>query len=188
MSRMWLIMITGLMFLVYLPIGMMAPRALAVEDVDLVVTSTQQPAVAEQTKNRKVSARDHIREIKRGQFVKTEALVSNRGPGRSGPFEVGIYLSHYPDGRDKAHEFDVIKNVDLSSSEQIVISGEYLIPYSISVARDYWVVMEADYDGEVTEKDENNRKIIKTINVPCDEFALGYDNDPYLCPRFGEND
>ena len=188
MSQMWRVVITGLMFLVYIPLGMMIPRALAVEDVDLVVTSTQQPSVAEQIKNRKVSARDHISEIKRGQFVKTEALVSNRGAGRSGPFEVGIYLSHYPDGRDKAHEFDIIQNVDLSGSEQIVISGEYLIPYSISVARDYWVVMEADYDGEVTEKDENNRQIIKTINVPCDEFALGYDNDPYLCPRFGEND
>ena len=188
MSRMWRIMITGLMFLVYLPIGMKAPLALAVENVDLVVTSTQQPSVAEQIKNKKVSARDHIREIKRGQFVKTEALVSNRGAGRSGPFEVGIYLSHYPDGRDRAHEFDIIKNVDLSGSEHIVISGKYLIPYSISVARDYWVVMEADYDGEVTEKDENNRQIIKTINVPCDEFAFGYDHDPYLCPRFGEND
>lgn len=188
MSRMWRIVITGLMFLVYVPFGMMPARALAVENVDLVVSSPQQLSVTEQIKNKKVSARDHIREIKRGQFVKTEALVSNRGAGRSGPFEVGIYLSHYPDGRDKAHEFDVIKNVDLSSSEQIVISGEYLIPYSISVARDYWVVMEADYDGEVTEKDENNRQIIKTINVPCDEFALGYDSDPYLCPRFGEND
>lgn len=180
-------MITGLAFLVYIPIGMMIPWALAVEEVDLVVTSTQRPSVTEPTKNKKVSARDHVIVSKRGQFIKTEAIVSNGGTVRSGLFEVGIYLSHYSDGHDRVHEFDIIKNVDLSGSEQILISEAYLIPYSITPARDYWVVVEADYDREVTEKDEKNKKIIQTIFIQCDEFELNYE-DPYVCPKFGEND
>jgi hypothetical protein len=127
-----------------------------VEDVDLVVTSTQQPAVENRQKQKGFGQGSYMK--KRGQFVKTEALVSNRGAGRSGPFEVGLFIA-LSDGRDRAHEFDIIKNVDLGSRANCDRRG-ISHSYSISVARDYWVVMEADYAGEVPrrmKKQENHQ-------------------------------
>jgi hypothetical protein len=92
-----------------------------------------------------------------------------------------------PDGSRKAHEFDIVKGLDLSGSERLSIQEEYLIPYSILPARDYWVIMEVDYDGEVAEQDEQNRQIIQTINVPCDDFGSDYLTE-YICLNPGEND
>ena len=104
-------MITGLAFLVSIPLGMMIPWAFAAEDVDLVVASAQRPSVAESKQNRI--------DLKRGQFIKLDAFVVNLGSARSGPFDVGIYLSEDPDGSTKIHEFDIIRDLDLSGSEHI---------------------------------------------------------------------
>ncbi len=186
MSRIWRKMITGVAFLVYISTGMIIPPALAVEDVNLVVTSAQLLPVTVQNKNKKVSAGEDFIRVNRGQFIKIEAVVSNLSKASSAPFNIGIYLSNYRDGRDKVHEFDVIKGVSLSESEQIPVSGQYLIPYSIEAGRSYWVVVEADYDRNVNKKDEKNRRMIRSIFVPCDEFAIDYPD--YLCIQPGEND
>jgi hypothetical protein len=183
MSRIRNIMIGGVAFLVYIHMGQMInPWAFAVEDVDLVIIPAQPLSTMES--NKKVSARAPIIEVKRGEFVRVEAIVRNEGAAKSGPFEVGIYLSGYPDGRDRVHEFAIIRKVELSGSEQLLINEEYLIPYKdkdwVSPGRNYFVVIEVDYDREVSEKDENKRKVIKTINVPCDEVALGYGKE-FLC-------
>ena len=170
-------MITGLAFLVYITIGMVIPWAFAAQDVDLVVASVQRPSAAESKKDRIF--------LNRGQFIKTEAFVVNLGPGSSGPFSVGIYLSEDPDGSTMIHEFDIIRDLDLSGSEHILISREYLLPMYITPARDYWVVFEADYDKNVTERNEKNKKSIQKVNVPCDGFPLSYNNS-YLCPGGGD--
>jgi hypothetical protein len=92
---------------------------------------------------------------------------------------VRIYLSGSPDGRNRVHEFGTIKKVELSGSDQLLIDEEYLIPYKdkdwVSPGRNYFVVIEADYDLEVSETNENNNlKVVETIHVPCDEVASGY--------------
>ena len=142
--------------------------------------------IREAIKNKKVSPVEDFIRVNRGQFIKIEALVSNLSMASSAPFSIGIYLSNYRDGRDKVHEFDVIPGVSLSESEQIPVSGQYLIPYSIDAGRSYWVVVEADYDRNVSKKDEKDRRMIKSIFVPCDEFAIDYPD--YLCTNPGEND
>ncbi|HEX9758212.1 MAG TPA: hypothetical protein VGB26_10500 [Nitrospiria bacterium] len=166
--------IIGIIFLTLSSVGPLLSWVYGADGADLVVATVKRLS-AEDIDNNRI-------DLQRGQFVKTEAFVANLGPARSGPFSVGIYLSDDPDGQNRVHEFDVITNLDLKGSEYKLIKGEYIIPvYNILPARFYWVVVEADYEKNVAEEDEKNKKIIQKINVLCDDLNLNYSNT-YLCP------
>lgn len=173
--------LAGIAVLSLISIGMITPSSFAVEGVDLVITSVQPLPTMEpiKNKNKKLSARVPIIEVaERGKFLKIETIIRNEGAAKSGPFTVRIYLSGNPEGRNTVHEFYTFKKVELSGSEQFLINEEYVVPYKdkdwVSPGRNYFVVVEVDYDQEVSEKGENKRKVIKRIHVPCDEIALGY--------------
>lgn len=165
--------------------------ASAASDVDLVVRPA--PTLIQQIANAKVKprdVRDIVVETKRGAFLRVEATVSNAGATESGPFDVRIYLANRYDGSGLAHEFDVVTARSLPGKGRVVVTGDYVIPfYPVVAGRSYWLVVEADSHRDVVERDEaNNRTVISTVFVPCDELEEADYVDEYLCPKFGEND
>jgi hypothetical protein len=151
----------------------------AAEDVDLVITPVRSVSETALTKTG-VGNRMKYSEVERGSFFTINTGVSNLGEARSGPFDVRLYLSHHPDGRDVAFEFDVLRDISLAGFESTNLTRTYLIPYSLAVAERYWLMVEADPDKSVTDKDEqNNRKTLSGIGIPC-WTAHGY-SETYKC-------
>jgi len=163
----------------------------AASDVDLVVSPA--PSLVQQVAKAKVKPRDVgdiVAEAKRGASLNVEATVSNGGATASGPFDVRIYLANRSDGSGLVHEFDVVKQLSLPGKGQVLVTGEYVMPtYPVVAGRSYWLVFEADSANDVAERDEaNNRRVISTVSVPCDDLQKEDYVSEYLCPKFGEND
>jgi len=174
-----------------LSISMFNGRVSAASDVDLVVSPA--PSLVQHIGNAKVKprdVRDIVVEARRGASLNVEAMVNNGGATASGPFEVRIYLANRSDGSGLVHEFDVVTPLSLPGKGQVLVTGEYVMPtYPVVAGRSYWLVFEADSANDVAERDEaNNRRVISTVSVPCDELQKEDYVSEYLCPKFGEND
>jgi subtilase family serine protease len=160
-------------------------------DIDLVVTAPA--SLAQQVSNSKAGTntpKEVMVSSERGATVAVEAAVSNVGANDSGPFDVRFYLADRADGRGVVHEFDVVKKISVPGNGQVTVRGEYLIPfYPVVAGRSYWLVAQVDAHNDVAERnEENNRQVLSTVSVPCDELLKEEYVSEYLCPKFGEND
>ncbi len=165
----------------------------AVSEVDLVVNPP--PSLAKRAANANPKAkprdvRDIVVETERGESLHVETTISNVGLAESGPFDVRIFLASRYDGSGLVHEFDVVRQPSVPGKGLVRLSGEYTVPfYPVIAGRSYWLVVEADSTTEVVERNKgNNRQVISTVFVPCDDFKPEEYIDEYLCPKFGEND
>lgn len=159
--------------------------------IDLVVTSP--PSLAQPVSNPKAkpnAAKEVVVSVERGANLKVEATFGNLGTNDSGPFDVRFYLADRANGQGVVHEFDVVKTLEISGNGRITVHGEYVMPfYPVVAGRSYWLVAEADAHGDVRElNEENNRRVLSTVSVPCDEFLKEEYVSEYLCPKHGEND
>lgn len=160
-------------------------------DIDLVVTvpaSRAQPISNSKTGTN--APKEVVVSSERGANVAVSAAVGNLGANDSGPFDVRFYLADRPDGRGVVHEFDVAKGVSVPGKGRVTVQGEYVMPfYQVVAGRSYWLVAEVDAHNDVAERsEENNRRVLSTVSVPCDEFLKEEYVSEYLCPKFGEND
>jgi hypothetical protein len=160
-------------------------------DVDLVVTSTT--SLAQTVSNAKTgptAPKEVVVSAERGANLNVEASVGNLGQNHSGPFDIRFYLADRSNGRGVVHEFDVVKKVEVPGNGRVTIQGEYVMPfYPVVAGRSYWLVAEVDAHSDVAERNEdNNRQVLSTVSVPCDDFLKEEYVSEYLCPKFGEND
>jgi hypothetical protein len=159
-------------------------------DIDLVAVTPGNHAQQIANTRAGTAPKEVVMSSERGTNLAVQAGVRNLGATDSGPFDVRFYLADRPDGRGVVHEFDVIKGVSVPGNGQVTVQGEYVMPfYQVVAGRSYWLVAEADVHNEVAERSEaNNRLVLSTVSVPCDEFLKEEYVSEYLCPKFGEND
>jgi hypothetical protein len=161
--------------------------------VDLVVISPPglaQPVSNSTPKPNVAKSKEVVVSVERGANLEIEATFVNLGTNDSGPFDVRFYLADRANGQGVVHEFDVVKTLKIPGQGRITVQGEYVMPfYPVVAGRSYWLVAEADLHGEVAEVNEgNNRTILSTVSVPCDDFLKEEYVSEYLCPKRGEND